>query len=159
MSKHLSLYSEKLAQCMLNYQFLEESLRYCLYRCQTLVQLRIASELPYEVPLKTIDESAMPRLIELFKPFSRNEALIQKLRLVNNHRDLLAHEGLLFSAGHKQQENGDAAREAFVLATEECAAMLKEVSLTLDQQLNSEYQRLKQDKALTDIDMIPPLSE
>ncbi|GEM_PF-2668489 len=156
MAKQLAPYPEKLARCMVNYQYLEEGLRFCLYRCQTFIQLRISSSLTYEVPLKTIDEAALPRLIELFKPFSRNESLIQKLRLVNNYRDSLAHEGNLIQTGEQTPEN-EKALEAFLLAAEESAAMLKEESIYIDEQLKSEYQRLKQEKALPETDIIPPL--
>ncbi|MTI64536.1 hypothetical protein [Methylophaga sp.] len=156
MSKQLAPYPEKLARCMVNYQFLEEGLRFCLYRCHTLIQLRILSSLPYEVPLKTIDESSLPRLIELFKPFSRNESLIQKLRLVNNHRDSLAHDGGLIQTGDNKAEN-EKAQEAFLVEAEECAAMIKEEAVFIDQQLIQEYRRLKQSNALPEIDIIPPL--
>lgn len=156
MVKQLAPYPEKLANCMVNYQYLEEGLRFCLYRCQTFIHLRVSSALAYEAPLKSIDEAAMPRLIELFKPFSRNESLIQKLRLVNNHRDSLAHEGGLIQTGDQTPEN-EKALEAFLMAAEECTALLREESTYIDEQVRQEFQRLKQDKALPDIDIIPPL--
>lgn len=156
MSKQIAPYPEKLAKCMVNYQYLEEGLRFCLYRCQTFIHLRISSTLAYEVPLKTIDDAALPRLIELFKPFSRNESLIQKLRLVNNYRDSLAHEGGLIQTGEQAPEN-EKALEAFLMAAEESTAMLKEEAVTIDEQVKREYQRLKQEKALPEIDIIPPL--
>lgn len=156
MSKQLAPYPEKLANCMVNYQFLEEGLRFCLCRCHTLIHLRISSSLPYEVPLKSIDEAALPRLIELFKPFSRNESLIQKLRLVNNHRDSLAHEGGLIQSGENRPEN-EKSVEAFLVEAEECAAMIRKEALFIDEQVGQEYRRLKQDKALPEIDIIPPL--
>lgn len=157
MAKQIAPYPEKLAKCMVNYQYLEEGLRFCLYRCQTFVHLRVSSSLAYEVPLKTIDDAALPRLIELFKPFSRNESLIQKLRLVNNHRDSLAHEGGMIASVGEQSPENEKALEAFLMAAEESVAMLKEEAVYIDEQVKREYQRLKQDKALPEIDIIPPL--
>ncbi len=65
MTKHATTYSDMPAKCMLDYQFIEESLRFCLYRSQTLIKLRLAEILPYELQLKTVDESALPRLTAL----------------------------------------------------------------------------------------------
>lgn len=41
MSSHVSPHTGTLAQCMLHYQLVEESLRFCLYRIQTLIKFRL----------------------------------------------------------------------------------------------------------------------
>lgn len=59
MSTHVSPYTDTLAQCMLNYQLVEESLRFCLYRIRTLIKFRLVGIQPYEIQLKQIDDAAL----------------------------------------------------------------------------------------------------
>ncbi|MEX1201098.1 MAG: hypothetical protein WEB02_09955 [Methylophaga sp.] len=161
MSKHAATYSDMLAKCMLDYQFMEESLRFCLYRCQTLINLRLTELLPSELQLKNIDESALPRLIELFKPHTDNEALIHQLRLVSNHRDALAHQGLMLMGNGQQaaqllsEQNPEL--QAFLSAAEQCIPMIQQEAEMLDKLVKQEYQRLQQAQAAQDIEIIPPL--
>ncbi len=163
MSTHLAPYTDMQAQCMIHYQFIEESLRFCLYRCHTLIQLRLAEKLSYAVPLKMIDEAAMGRLIELFKPYTGNESLISKLRLINNHRDALAHQGLMLIDDEQEQEgdeilsNQSPELKAFLSEAEQCVAMIRQEARSINGLVKQEYQRLEQEQALPDADIIPPL--
>lgn len=158
MSRHLSPYTGTLAQCMLNYQFVEECLRFCLYRCQTVIKFRLEGIQPYEIQLKQIDDAALGRLIELFKPMTDNEPLIRQLRLIKNHRDLCAHQGFLLTE-QKQQEQADKEGEldAFLSEAEKCQQMLSEEMDLIAERLEQEFQRLKKEQALPDIEIVPPL--
>ena len=160
MSTHLALYTDMQARCMIHYQFIEESLRFCLYRCHTLIQFRLVGKLPYAVPLKMIDDAAMGRLIELFKPYTGNESLISKLRLINNHRDALAHQGLMLIDDEQaeSQHLSDKSQElkAFLSEAEHCVAMIRQEAQMLDEIVKQEYQGLEQE-AVADIEIIPPL--
>lgn len=160
MSSQPTPYPESLAKCMLHYQFIEESLRFCLYRCQTLIQLSLLEVTPYEVHLKKIDEAALACLIEQFKPYTRNEALIQKLRLINNHRDSLAHEGLMLSvaaSADKTLPQQSPELKAFLLEAEACAEMLREETARIDYLVRQEYANYQGKPALAEIEIIPPL--
>jgi hypothetical protein len=159
MSTHVSPYTGTLAQCMLNYQRVEESLRFCLYRIQTLIKFRLVGIQPYEIQMKQIDDAALGRLIEMFKPLSDNEALIKQLRLIKNHRDLCAHQGFFVSDDKQQQEaEQDAELDAFLSEAETCQQMLGEEMQQVEARLQQEYQRLKAEQALPDIDIVPPLA-
>lgn len=161
MSKHVTTYADMPAKCMLDYQFIEESLRFCLYRCQTLINLRLTELLPSELQLKTIDESALPRLIELFKPYTGNEVLIDQLRLVSNHRDALAHQGLMLMGNGQEAaqllSEQNPALQAFLSAAEQCIPILQQEAQMLDKLVKQEYQRLQQAQVSLDIEIIPPL--
>lgn len=93
----LKQYIDLLPQCMLNYQFIEEGLRFCLYRQHAIVAMRVKTILPYKPPFDSIQNAAMGKLISYFKTFCDNEELLKSLNDVKTKRDHLAHQGYLLT--------------------------------------------------------------
>lgn len=93
----LKQYLDLLPQCMLNYQFIEEGLRFCLYRQHGIVGMRVKTILPYKPPIHSIQNAAMGKLISYFQTFCDNEGLLKSLNEVKKKRDHLAHQGYLHS--------------------------------------------------------------
>jgi hypothetical protein len=78
----LQQYIDLLPQCMLNYQFIEEGLRFCLYRQHGIVAMKVRSILPYKPPMHSIQDAAMGKLITYFRAFCDDEALLSNLNEV-----------------------------------------------------------------------------
>jgi hypothetical protein len=93
----LKQYFDLLPQCMLNYQFIEEGLRFCLYRQHAIVEMRVKTILPYKPPLESIQNAAMGKLISYFQTFCDNKGLLESLNKVKTKRDRLAHQGYLMT--------------------------------------------------------------
>ena len=53
--------------------------------------------LSYDIPLKSIEDAALGRLIEWYKTFTKDEDLVTQLRKITAMRDHVAHQGLVFS--------------------------------------------------------------
>ena len=82
---------------MLNYQFIEEGLRFCLYRQHAIVAMRVKTILPYKPPFESIQNAAMGKLINYFQTFCDNEGLLKSLNEIKKKRDHLAHQGYLLT--------------------------------------------------------------
>lgn len=163
MSKHFNKYTDTLAQCMINYQFIEESLKFCLYRCQAIIKFRLWGILPYEVQLKRIDNAALGRLIEQYKSFTKNEDLIKKLRAIKQHRDFCAHQGYLLT----DLEQNDAKflemkkkeLDAFLSEANNCMEILKAEMELVDRVVEEVYSRLRTEQTVpADVAVAPPLN-
>lgn len=94
---NLKQYLELLPQCMLNYQFIEEGLRFCLYLQHGIVAMRVKTVLPYKPPFISIQNAAMGKLISYFQTFCDDEELLSILNEVKKKRDHLAHQGYLLT--------------------------------------------------------------
>lgn len=93
----LEQYLDLLPQCMLNYQFIEEGIRFCLYRQHAIVAMRVKTILPYKPPFQSIQNAAMGKLISYFQAFCDNKELLESLNKVKTKRDRLAHQGYLMT--------------------------------------------------------------
>ncbi|PZP25812.1 hypothetical protein [Pseudomonas kuykendallii] len=80
MSEPFNKYSQQLTFCMM--KSIEFGLKYCLIRCHATVTFRLDGYLPYEIPLKAIEDAPLGKLIELYKPYTTNTPLIQELRKI-----------------------------------------------------------------------------
>ncbi|MCX4186286.1 hypothetical protein [Methylophaga sp. OBS4] len=163
MSRHLAKYTDTLAKCMINYQFVEESLKFCLYRCQAIIKFRLWDILPYEVQLKSIDDAALGRLIDQYKAFTKNEPLIKQLRIIKNHRDFCAHQGFLLTGDEQKDDQYLAEKkqelEVFLSESQKCMDMLKEEMDLVGSLVEQVYARLCAEQAApVDADIVPPLS-
>lgn len=93
----LKQYIDLLPQCMLNYQFIEEGLRFCLYRQHAIVAMRVKTILCYKPPFDSIQNAAMGKLISYFQTFCDNAELLKSLNEVKKKRDHIAHQGYLLT--------------------------------------------------------------
>lgn len=87
------------------YQILEESLKEVLKSCHEIIQLQTKGVFSYQIPIKSIENSAMGRLIEMFKVFFPDKELINLLKKVKNERDEIAHKGYIKFASGGVQKN------------------------------------------------------
>lgn len=105
MSHHFIQYTDTLAKCMITYQFIEEGLKFCLYRCHAIIRFRLWDLLPYDAPMTSIDNSALGRLIGQYKAFSKNESLLTALKTIEKHRNYCAHKGYLLTSAEQGDSN------------------------------------------------------
>ncbi len=92
-------YIDKVTQCLLTFQYIEEALKQNLVRLNALIYLRIKKYVPYDLKpiFDSIGNTAMGRLIELYKIYCNDNELISDLRKSKGHRDAIAHQGLLMT--------------------------------------------------------------
>jgi hypothetical protein len=151
MSDTFRKYTDCLLLCLSKYQFIEEGLRFCLIRYHATIQFRVDGLFPYEVPLKSVEDAALGRLIEWYKSFTRDEDLIKRLRAIKASRDYVAHQGLNLTLHEQMNEDFLSKRlteleEAHAKATECFELLIKHMELS-DQVVNKAYEELSADRS------------
>lgn len=132
-----------LPRCLLAYQFIEECLRQCLYRQHAIVHKKLKGLLPYNLPLESINNAAMGKLIQYFQAFNNDERLISLLNQAKKNRDTVAHQGYLMT--YEEQSNQEfTERKCEELKTllsqaEECLAMVQAEWQKLEDIANNVY--------------------
>jgi hypothetical protein len=143
-------YIDELTSCMMTYQFIEEGLRFCLYRCHATIQFRLDGYLPYEAPSNTIGDAALGRLVDWYKVFTSNESLIREIRAIKSDRDRLAHQGLVFTL--EEQSNDSFLRErtedlkAAHAKADACFTKLRAEMEATDEVVNRAYGELRTER-------------
>lgn len=139
----------------MNYQFIEESLRFCLIRCHATIKFRLEGYLGYEVPYKAIGDAALGRLIEWYRPYTENQTLIEELRKIKSARDQTAHESLLSLSEH--HEEGILAKttalEASHAEARACFLRLVDEMHRTDRAVNRAYENLRATYAARRMDL------
>jgi hypothetical protein len=97
-------YTDALLQCLGQYQFIEEALRFCLVRCHATTKFRLDGFFPYQAPLQAIEDAALGRLIDWYKTYTNNSELISDLRSIKAARDHIAHRGLALTLEEQESE-------------------------------------------------------
>jgi hypothetical protein len=105
MSTAFLRYRDQLTGCLMTYQFIEEGLRFCLIRYHATVKFRLDGFLPYELPLQSIEDAALGRLIDWYKVYAKNTELIRELRRIKSMRDHVAHQGLALTLEEQMNES------------------------------------------------------
>ncbi len=136
---------------MMTYQFIEFGLRFCLHRCHASIKYRLDGYLHYEAPLQAVEDAALGRLIEWYKGFTTNEALIKDLRGIKSERDRVAHQGYVLTL-EEQRDDAFLAREAEKLEAshakaEACLKALHAEMQTTDDVINAIYSDYRAKKA------------
>ena len=85
----------ELLEFIANAQFVEEMLKFYLYRCEKITSNLLRNSIPYKPNYEAISNSPLGRLIQRYKQFSNNEELISKLREFKPKRDAIVHAGFI----------------------------------------------------------------
>jgi hypothetical protein len=96
-AQQFDAYSRQLTLCMMTYQFIEYSIRFCLHRCHATIKYRLDGFLAYEAPFQAVEDAALGRLIDWYKGFTTNQALIGDLRGIKGERDRIVHQGYMLT--------------------------------------------------------------
>lgn len=147
MSDQFQQYFMKLTLCMMTYQFIEFGLRYCLHRCHATVKFRLHEYLPYQPSIAAVEDAALGRLVDWYKSYTDNEALIREIRVIKADRDRIAHQGYVLTI----EEQAD---DEFLLAetrklevahtkAEECLERLRAEMEKTDAVVNRAYSELR----------------
>jgi len=106
--KDTSDYFDAITQCMMVFQYIEESLKMALIRHETLILYRLKGFSHYSLKPKisSIRNAAMGRLIDMLSVFcdSSDDDLIKDLRKIKKWRDAVAHKGLLMTIDELNNE-------------------------------------------------------
>jgi hypothetical protein len=89
-------YMELLPKVLLDFQWLEEGIRYYLFRTELTIVSHVEKVFRYTPsPLKKMERMALGQLVEYFACHNGNDSLIRRLRSVVKSRNHVAHGGYL----------------------------------------------------------------
>ena len=99
-------YSDSFGRCSMTFQYIEEYLKQILLRLDFLKHICTVKYIHYDCNSndKSIENSAMGRLIEMFKKYCDDKDLITDLRKIKDHRNHIAHKGFVASFKNLQDE-------------------------------------------------------
>ncbi len=103
--KLLSQYFLKLPDALLNFQFIEESLRMYIAYCYEIISVRVSKQIPFKYRYKDLEKDALGKLLSKFKRFNSNNELIGKIEKVIKDRNYCAHKAYLLT--YEQQNDPD----------------------------------------------------
>ena len=88
-------YFSELLEFIATAQWVEEMLKFYLYRCEAITSKLLKDTLPFQTNMESISNSALGRLIEKYRRFSDNTDLIERLRKFKPKRDRIVHAGFV----------------------------------------------------------------
>ena len=88
-------YEKAVVDCLWTLQMVEMSLKLSIKQFHGIITEKVEDLFPYNPPLKSIETAAMGRLIEFYKQFSDDNALIQDLKNLTKMRNEIAHGAFL----------------------------------------------------------------
>lgn len=163
MSAAFKRYTESFLHCLMLYQFIEESLRFCLVRCHATIKFRLEGYLTYESPLQAIEDAALGRLIDWYNPFTTNKDLIRDLRHIKTVRDHVAHQGLVFTLeeqlNEKLLEQKSEELEVAKAEAEHCFKLVTQEMNATDEMVNRAYAVLRAENEARNGELPPPFED
>jgi hypothetical protein len=100
----LEEYKEIIRDILIDFQFIEESLRMYLCYCYGYIAKRLSDTIPFRFNYKDVEKDALGTLINKFAKFNDNTSLISELRELTKHRNECAHRGFLLTSKESHDE-------------------------------------------------------
>ncbi len=100
----LAEYWTKLQNALLNFQFMEESIRMYLASAYRIVSKKLDNQIPFEFTYKDVQNDSLGKLLIKFDKFNSNKPLIGKIRQLIKERNYCAHRAYLMTA---EEQNDD----------------------------------------------------
>ena len=124
----LDKYFDKLPGALLNFQFIEESLRMYIAYCYEIISKRVSELIPFKYRYQDLKKDSLGRLLNKFKKLNNNERLIDKIEKLVEDRNYCAHEAYLLT--YEKQNDPDyltkelAKLENIINEAKECVQLL-----------------------------------
>jgi len=94
----LTEYWAKLQNALLNFQFMEESIRMYLGSAYYIVLRKLDSQIPFEFTYKDVKNDSLGKLLIKFAKFNSNKQLTDRIRKLIKDRNHLVHRAYLMTA-------------------------------------------------------------
>jgi len=94
---HLDQYFDKLSNAIMQFQYLEVTLKFYIRDCDRLIQKSVKDVFHYSVREKEIEKMPLGRLIDEFSRRSNRKDIVQVLRKLNKLRNEIAHSAYILT--------------------------------------------------------------
>jgi len=127
-SKYFDHYVSMIGDILIDFQFIEESIRMYLSNAFKYIGIRLSGLIPFRYDYSDIEKDALGKLINKFEKFNDNKPLIAELRDLTQYRNDCAHRGFLLTHEEmyddKYLENELKGLEKIKERTEKCVSDL-----------------------------------
>lgn len=100
----LAEYWTKLQNALLNFQFMEESIRMYLASAYRIVSKKLDNQIQFGFTYKDVQNDSLGKLLIKFDKFNSNKPLIGKMRQLIKERNYCAHRAYVMTA---EEQNDD----------------------------------------------------
>ena len=95
-------YHDTLSSVLIDFQFIEESLKMNIASCYEIVLSSLDGLIPFKFDYKDLEKDALGVLITKFEKFSDDTSLIKELRDLVQYRNGAAHKGWLLTPNEQR---------------------------------------------------------
>ncbi len=103
--KSESAYQKELHKALEKCQFIEETLRMCIFSAMEIARLQVSSHFPVRYKSKDIAKLPLGALVSVFSKINSDTALHKSLREITRERNDVAHRSLLFTLGELKDKD------------------------------------------------------
>jgi hypothetical protein len=94
-TEHLFSYTAMIGDILIDFQFVEESLRMFISNSYQYIAKQLSKKIPFEYDYRDVEKDALGTLINKFEKLNDNKPLISELRDLTKYRNDYAHRGFL----------------------------------------------------------------
>ena len=98
-------YQKELHNALEKCQFIEETLRMCIFSAVEIVRLQVSPHFPVRYESKDIAKLPLGALVKIFAKINSDTALHKSLKEITQERNDVAHRSLLFTLGELKDKH------------------------------------------------------
>jgi len=98
----LDQYLDNLSRVLMNFQYIEEMLKFYIQDCDKIIQKSVKNSFHYSLQAKKIDKMPLGRLIDEFSRRTNRKDFVKALKKFNEIRNEVAHTGYLLTVGDQK---------------------------------------------------------
>jgi hypothetical protein len=98
-------YQKELHKALEKCQFIEETLRMCIFSAMEIARLQVSPHFPIRYKSEDIAKLPLGALVSIFSKINNDTALHKSLWAITKERNDVAHRSLLFTLGELKNKN------------------------------------------------------
>ena len=98
------IYSNKLQNALLQFQFIEELIKIYLSLVYWIISKKLERQIPFKFSRKDLEKDSLGKLLEKFAKFNPNDTLINKINQLIQKRNHIAHRAYLIEVEEQEDE-------------------------------------------------------
>ena len=98
-------YKKELHKALEKCQFIEETLRMCIFSAVEIARLQLSPHFPVKYKTEDISKLPLGALVNIFSKINNDTVLHKSLRKITQDRNDVAHRSLLFTLGELNNED------------------------------------------------------
>ena len=99
------VYRKELHKALEKCQFIEETLRMCIFSAVEIARLQLSPHFPIKYKTEDISKLPLGALVNIFSKINNDTVLHESLRKITRDRNDVAHRSLLFTLGELDDED------------------------------------------------------